>query len=313
MKTLLNTRTKIGRVAIIIIIGFFFYVPLEARPDSLLLQENSFFKAIRANQTDSYITFSQGFGNVEPLIFEGLIAPYFLLRTSKDSKWGATLSPAIMIRMYSEESFPVRTPSYIPEITFYHLLSSRNNKNVQYLFLNLVHHSNGQDGSFFNDDGTYNVRTGDFSTNFIELGMVFNKNIVPFTNTNEYFQTSVEYHVGLKNKDELNGRYSKFRWHNNFRIFRLPKYTNTNKLIMNRTPAVQTKIETTWMFGTINNASFFNLKERFNLSFTISYKPKFLSDVSLFANFYSGKDYYNMHFYRRISVFRVGLQAYSFK
>ncbi len=313
MKTLLGIKTGLKRVAIIIIIGCFFYAPLEASPDSLVQQENSFFKAIRANQTDSYITFSQGFGNVEPLIFEGLIAPYFLIRTSKDSRWGATLSPAILIRMYSEKSFPIRTPSYMPEITFYHQIGSRTDRNVKYLFLNLVHHSNGQDGSFFNEDGSYNVRSGDFSTNFIEFGMFLNKNIVPFTNTNEYFQTSLEYHIGMKHEDGLQGRYSKLRWHNNIRIFRFPWYNNSKKLIVNGMPSVQTKIETTWMFGDINNASFFNIKERFNFSFTIAYKPKFLSDVSFFLNFYSGQDYYNMHFYRRISVLRIGLQAYSFK
>jgi len=313
MKAFLNIQTTMKRVPILFVIVFFAHTSLFAQEDSLLLNENFFFKAIRANQADSYITFSQGFGNVEPLIFEALISPYFLLRTSKDSRWGATLSPAIMIRMYSEKSFPVRTPSYMPHITFYHQLSSRATESVKYIFLNLAHHSNGQDGNFLNEDGTYNVLSGDFSTNYVELGMFFNKNIVPFTNTNEYFQTSLEYHVGMNNKEELNGKYSKLRWHNNIRIFRFPSYSNSKKLVLDRAPAIQTRIETTWMFGNINDASFFNVKERLNFSFTIAYKPKFLSDVSLFANIYIGEDYYNMHFYRRISVFRIGLQAYSFK
>lgn len=313
MKAFLNIQTTMKRVAILFVIVFFAHTSLFAQEDSLLLNENFFFKAIRANQADSYITFSQGFGNVEPLIFEALISPYFLLRTSKDSRWGATLSPAIMIRMYSEKSFPVRTPSYMPHITFYHQLSSRAVENVKYLFLNIAHHSNGQDGEFFNKDGSYNVITGNFATNYLELGMFFNKNIVPFTNTNEYFQTSLEYHLDLGHEEELRGRYSNLRWHNNLRIFRFPSYKSYKKLILDKTPAIQTRIETTWMFGDFNNASFFNIKERLNFSFTIAYKPKFLSDVSLFANIYVGQDYYNMYFFRRISVFRIGLQAYSFK
>jgi hypothetical protein len=287
---------------------------LRAQTEDLHVTENSFFKTIRANQTDSYITFSQGIGNVEPLIFEALVAPYFLLRTSRDAKWGATLSPAILIRMYAEESFPVRTPSYMSEISFYHQLNKTGNETIKYLFLNLTHHSNGQDGNFFNEDGSFNTVSGDFSTNYLELGLFLNRNVVPFANTNEYVKTSLEYHIDVQRADELEGRYSFVRWHNHFRIFRFPGYEGgSKKLVFDKNPRVQTRIETTWLFGNINDASFFDLKERFNFSLTIAYRPKFLSDVSLFANFYSGEDYYNMHFYRQITVFRVGLQAYSFK
>jgi hypothetical protein len=243
-----------------------------------------------------------------------LVAPYFLLRTSRDAKWGATISSKIMIRMYAEESFPVRTPSYMPEISFYHQLNKSGDDKVKYLFLNLTHHSNGQDGDFFNEDGSINTVSGNFSTNYLELGLFLNQNVVPFSNTNEYFKTSIEYHLNVNRVDELEGRYSFVRWHNNFRIFRFPEYSNaTEKLMLDKNSAVQTRLETTWLFGDMNDASFFDLKERFNFSLTIAYRPKFLSDVSLFANFYSGEDYYNMHFYRRIKVFRVGLQAFSFK
>jgi hypothetical protein len=287
---------------------------LRAQTEDLQVTENSFFRTIRANQTDSYITFSQGIGNVEPLIFEALVAPYFLLRTSRDAKWGATISPAILIRMYAEESFPVRTPSYMPEISFYHQLNKTGNETIKYLFLNLTHHSNGQDGDFFNEDGSFNTVTGDFSTNYLELGLFLNQNVVPFSNTNEYFKTSLEYHFDVKRADELEGRYSFVRWHNNFRIFRFPGHEGGSpKLVFDKNPRVQTRLETTWLFGDINDASFFDLKERFNFSLTMAYRPKFLSDVSLFANFYNGEDYYNMYFFRRITVFRVGLQAYSFK
>lgn len=287
---------------------------LKAQTEDFQVTENSFFRTIRANQTDSYITFSQGIGNVEPLIFEGLIAPYFLLRTSRDAKWGATISPAILIRMYAEESVPVRTPSYMPEISFYHKLNKTGDAKVKYLFLNLAHHSNGQEGDFFNPDGSFNTVSGNFSTNYLELGLFLNQNVVPFSNTNEYFKTSLEYHLDVDRVEELEGRYSFIRWHNSFRIFRFFEYSNaTEKLAFDKNPAVQTRLETTWLFGNINDASFFDLKERFNFSLTIAYRPKYLSDVSLFANFYSGEDYYNIYFYRRITVFRVGFQAYSFK
>jgi hypothetical protein len=295
-------------------LGCFGLEPLEAQTNDSHIAENLFFRTIRANQTESYITFSQGIGNVEPLIFEGLVAPYFLLRTSRDAKWGATISPAILIRMYAENSLPVRTPSYMPEISFYHQLDNAEDENLKYVFLNLTHHSNGQEGDFFNEDGSFNTITGNFSTNYLELGFSLNKNVLPFYNTNEYFSSSLEYHIDADRVEEMVGRYGFVRWHNSLRVFRFPEYRNaTEKLVFDKNPAVQTRLETTWLFGNINDASSFDLRKRFNFSLTVAYRPRYLSDVSLFANFYSGEDYYNIYFFKRITVFRVGLQAYSFK
>lgn len=287
---------------------------VQAQPLDSIRVESNFFQSIRGNQVDSYITFGQGFGNLKPLIFEGLVSPYFLLRTSRNARWGATVSPAILIRMEAERSFPVRTPSYMPKITFYHQIS-RKSESVKYVFLTLMHHSNGQNGNFKNNDGTYNTQTGDFSTNLVEVGAFFNKTVLPFINTREYFKTSIEYHINAARSPELEGVYSFLRWHNNIRIFRFPLPKSTIKWLENKTdlPQVQSNIQTTWLFGEVNNASFFDLKERLNLSFTISFRPQALNDVSFFVNYYTGKDYYNMQFMRRIQVLRFGLQAYTLK
>ncbi len=274
-------------------------------------QESSFFQAVRANQKESYITFGGGVGNIEPLIFEGLVAPYFLLRTSGDAKWGATLSPVIYIRMYNEYSFPVRTPSYMPQITFYRMIGDENKRSLNYLFLNLVHHSNGQDDDFFNEDGSINTLSGDFSTDFLEVGAFFTQQLVPFSNTREYFKTSIEYHPDITRAKDLEGRYSFLRWNNSFRVFRF--FGSAESLKFEKTPRIQSTLKTTWMFGDINDSGFFDIGERFNISFTIAYRPRVLSDVSFFANFYSGKDYYNMQFDRRLTVFRFGLQAFAFR
>ncbi len=276
-------------------------------------KENGFFSSIRANQDDSYITFSQGIGNVEPLVFEALISPYFLLRTRDESRMGAVISSEIMIRMAAVESLPVRSPSYKPKLTIYSHLQSKDPSlyNYNYLFLTLAHYSNGQDGDFFNEDGTFNTISGDFSTNYFELGLFINKQIIPFTNTTEYFKTSLEYHIDFVRSEELEGRYSFIRWHNDFRIFRFP--ATGNQLRMEDNPRVQTTIKTTWLFGDISGADFFDVGERLNFSFNVAYRPKVLSDVSLFINIYTGEDYYNMQFGRQISVLRFGLQAYSFK
>jgi hypothetical protein len=273
--------------------------------------ENMFFKMIRTNHEESYITFSQGIGNVEPLIFEALAAPHFLIRTKTQGKWGATLSPMILIRMFAEESFPVKSPSYMPQITFYRQLDYLPREKVSYLFFKLAHHSNGQQADFFNEDGSLNKLNGDFATNFIELGAFFNKKFIQTDHSGEYFKTSFEYHINYHRSEELAGIYSFFRWHNDFRLFHIPNNRELNKL--NTNPKFQTTLKTTWLFGDINNASSFNLKERLNVSLTLNYHPDVLKDISLFIDLYSGEDYYNMQFDRRIQVLRFGIQAYTFK
>ena len=299
---------------VLLLSGLFFTgAEISAQWRDSIRTENKFFQSIRANHIESYVTFGQGFGNLESLIFEGLISPYFLIRTNKDARWGATISPAILIRMEAKESFPVQAPSYMPNFTFYHHLAESKAEN-QYLFLTLKHHSNGQYNNFFNDDGTVNTRTGDFSTNLLEVGLFFNKSVLAVPNTSEYFRSSVEYHLDIGRSKELEGRYSFLRWHNSFRIFRFLSTKTSGKEVGNLySPTVQTRLETTWMFGDINNAAFFNLEERLNFSLWMSYRPRVLNDVGLFANLYTGKDYYNMQFDRRIWVLRIGLMAYSIK
>lgn len=267
-------------------------------------EEAMFFQSIRANQDESYITFGQGIGNLEPLVFEARINPYFLLRTKDNSKWGATLSTNILLRMYAEESLPVRSPSYMPNVIFYRLIDQNIERN-NYLFLKISHHSNGQEGNFFNDDGSLNLFDGSFSTNYLELGLFLNEKLVPLRHFHKYFRTSFEYHFNIDRSPELEGMYSFYRWNNAFRIFRFPVGGNNQY--------IQSKIETTWLFGTLNDANLFDLSKRLNFSFTLNYHPKVLTDVSLFANFYSGMDYYNMHFSRRLTVFRIGIQAFTLK
>lgn len=281
--------------------------------------ESSFFSAIRANQNESTITFTQGFGNLDPLIFEAVIEPYFLIRTSRDAVWGATLSPAMKLRMYAEESLPVRTPSYMPHITFYHHLTHDNPDRLQlsYLFLTLAHHSNGQEDEFYTEDGSINYASGNFSTNYFEFGYFFNPQVLPFQNTNEYFKTSVEIHPGIDTNDELKGRYGFVRWHNRLKIYRFSwkrwlRHAEQKTISNSKIPMWNAVFETSWIFGNKDGAKVFEFSKRLNLMAKIAYKPPKIHDVSFFIKLYSGEDYYNIYFARRISYIQVGLQAFAF-
>ncbi|QFZ55720.1 hypothetical protein FEZ18_13370 [Oceanihabitans sp. IOP_32] len=254
------------------------------------------------NQSDSYITFPTDIGNLDPLMFEANINPSFVIRKRKDSKLVALLKPQITIRMYNEESYPVRTPSYIPQISVYYLANKNKSLNYAVLFGKIAHHSNGQDGNFYKDDNTINLQTGNFATNFMEFGFIK----TAYSNRIKALKTmksSIEIHPKSWMIPELKGKYSALRWHNSFTSFKFP-LTNSHSDRAN----FSLKAETTLMLDNYKDLETFDL-DRFNASLTFYYHPKFLEDIGLFVQLYHGMDYYNIYFNHQISVIRFGIMT----
>lgn len=258
----------------------------------------------QVNQGNSYITFPGDIGNIEPLWFEGNVIPNFYLRQSQDSRLMGVLTPQIIIRMYQEESFPVRTPSYMPQLTVYYRLTELYKTPGLNLFGRVAHHSNGQDGDFFLENGSLNLKSGDFSTNFLEFGLIAT-NLNTRFNAYQFFNTSFEVHPKGFIQEELMGIYSRYRLHNSFSIFKLNSGSSSSN---GQRPAISLKGETTWMFGDYNQLDAFS-GERLNLSLTFYYHPKFLEDIGLFVQYYHGSDYYNMYFDHRLDVIRFGFMT----
>ncbi|HCO84534.1 MAG TPA: hypothetical protein DIT95_13495, partial [Arenibacter sp.] len=92
-------------------------------------------KIAQVNQGDSFITFPTDIGNLEPLMFEANVNPSFVVRKRKDSRLMAVLTAQITIRMYNEESYPVKTPSYIPQISAYYLVGAKNSADRSTIFV----------------------------------------------------------------------------------------------------------------------------------------------------------------------------------
>ncbi|MFD2915765.1 hypothetical protein [Psychroserpens luteus] len=254
------------------------------------------------NQSDSYITFPTDIGNIEPLMFEANVNPSFVIRKRKDSKLMAILKPQITIRMYNEESYPVRTPSYIPQISLYYLANKYEALNYLVFFGKIAHHSNGQDGDFYNDDNTINLQTGNFATNFFELGFLK----TGYSNQLKAIKTlksSIEIHPKSWMSKELKGKYSGLRWHNSFTSFKFP-LTDSHSDRAN----FSLKAEATLMLDNYNDLDVFDF-DRFNVSVTFYYHPKFLEDIGLFVQFYHGMDYYNIYFEHQLSIIRFGIMT----
>ncbi len=256
------------------------------------------------NQGNSYITFPADIGNIEPLWFEANLSPGFYIRKSRNSRLIGVLTPQIIIRMYQERSFPIRTPSYIPQITAYYLMSADNDKNALSIFGKIAHHSNGQDGDFYLENGKTNLLSGDFATNYFEAGIIKTSFISRF-DAYQFLKTSLEVHPRTWSVGPLAGRYSTVRWHNTILFFKLPVTENKN---IRQKAQVSLKAETTWMFGRVKGWDDFSSK-RLNIKLTVYYHPTFLEDIGLFAQIYHGMDYYNIYFNHQLKVIRFGLMT----
>ncbi len=300
MTQMLNRNKNIVRVFIAILLLL---------PFSLYAQETSakrvkLKKIAQVNDGNSYFTFLGGIGNIESLWFEGNIIPQFLLRVSENSKLMGVITPQIIIRMYQAESFPVRTPSYMPKITLYWLFIEKGYTDNWTLFGRIAHHSNGQEGDFYLDNGTINFKSGNFSTNFVELGLIkthYNSE----KNLAQFFRTSFEAHLTKLADPDLRGLYSFYRWHFMFSLFKLPtKAIERN----NRKSNFSLEGKLTWMFGEVKNWKAVSF-DRISASIRFFYHPQFLEDVGLFVQFYHGPDYYNIYFTHKLNVIRFGIMT----
>lgn len=276
--------------------------PAQGITDSL--PQFNLAKIAQVNQGDSFITFPTDIGNLEPLMFEANVNPSFVVRKRKDSRLMAVLTAQITIRMYNEDSYPVKTPSYIPQISAYYLVGAKNSADQSTIFVKMGHHSNGQDGSFYDADGNINLQAGNFATNFFEMGWVktdYSSNL----KAEKIFKTSLEVHPRSWMLQELHGQYSGLRWHNSFLAYKLPLKMGPRGSIKAN---FSLKAETIWSLDSLNDWDTFNIK-RLNASLTFYYHPKFLEDIGFFVRYYHGMDYYNIYFQHRLDVVRFGIMT----
>jgi hypothetical protein len=257
----------------------------------------------QVNQGNSYITFPTDIGNMEPLMFEGNVIPNFMIRHNKKSRLIGVLTPQIIIRMYNEFSLPVKTPSYIPQVTAYYLIGNRKQSELLTVFGRLAHHSNGQNDDLILEDGSINYNSGDFSTNYLEIGGIITS-LNKKTNAVRFLKTSFEYHPENSVHKLLGGHFSRYKWHNEFSAFKLPKEAETNK----QKATISLDFKTTWLFGDFAGTPNFSF-DRLQASLTFSYYPKFLEEIGLFVQLYNGKDYYNVYFDENRSMIRFGIMT----
>lgn len=299
--------------AAIFLISFMLLLGInKVYPQAKPLGKADLKKDIAANHNRSYITALEGFGNLEPLLFEANLAPYYLIRLREEYHAAIELSPQVAFRMYREESFPIRTPSYMPRVTFYRNLHKLNTSSRSVTsFLSVVHHSNGQNGDFYNEDGSINTGNGNFATNYLELGAFLIQQNPETSNRHRVYKSYLEYHFA--SDTSLQGLYGTFRLNFEFQyIHHLSSSGNDDKKEYEKHRIRQT-LEAGWILAGLDYVDAVNLKERLLFKYTVSYHPRIAEDMSFFIQYYYGQDNYNIFFDRNISVLRFGLMSDQLK
>lgn len=238
---------------------------------------------------DSYISYPMG----ENLVFEGQIAPnYTVLQWgSKNSVFSGNVSvtPKVIMKMYRTRSSPVKTPSYMPKITFQAVWKS--DAVDIFPFIIISHHSNGQGGETFTMNSeqltVINKESGSFATNFIQSGYFFS---LPGFDKH-FLGISYEHHpvhgwwFGID--PAIQGLYSRKRMHYGYKYL-----GDIWQLDLDYTDLLD-KPE-----GTPRGVFQATAKLK---------SPVFKKSMWLFASYYQGQDYYNINFTNSIRQFKTGI------
>jgi hypothetical protein len=224
------------------------------------------------------------------LLFEANIAPPFYIALTP--RWALVLTPKVILRQFAEGSQPVKTPSYMPRAAFYRWWAR--DEDAEFLSLMFSHHSNGQGGDHRDPvTGRLNHENGNFSTNFFDLTY---QRSVRVRGVESTLRGSIEWHIpGMYDPDEMRD-YSKLRIYGSTGIAVSRPKTGKNE----------------WTAGAMlgylagDVAPRFEGLDRFQLWLTLGWAPSRRSDLSVFANYFNGQDYYNNYYDQRLSVFRIG-------
>jgi hypothetical protein len=197
--------------------------------------------------------------------------------------------------MFATQSAPVSTPSYMPRLTTFFWFEEAATGPSAYFSAAFLHHSNGQSGEFYNDDGSHNHASGSFGTNYFEFAAYPN-----FWKDSSFGWGSIvlEWHPRLFENSELRSTYGNLRLRFATTFYsKLGSYDSDLSLGMT---AILTEMQKP------TNAS--TVFARFPIAVKYAVRPPSI-DVGLYAAYYQGQDYYNIWYDRFISVVQIGISG----
>ncbi|MDB5272123.1 MAG: hypothetical protein JWO58_490 [Chitinophagaceae bacterium] len=290
----------------------------EEKKDTLTHEK--FITMVNFNRDQSYITFSQGFGNLEPLIFEGKLSPSYFL-SNKGRRWALMANPQVQIRMLNKESYPIRVPSYRLYLTFFRGIDFWNRgilKNFLYddalWFVSVAHHSNGQEGNTYDSTGHLDIDRGNFATNFIQFGLASYSSLPMGHTYNSLRQIKVHMEIHPTAfpvdwyDDDLKGQYGFYRLFVTYSLLGIRRKENINWMT-NFLRHSSFEIQTGWIFDDLRGYDAVDVEHRLIVDMNYKYYPDWISEFAFFVRYYYGQDYYNIHYETQLSVLSFGLTS----
>lgn len=282
-------------------------------------------RLIEMNTEPSYLCFFPAdVSNVENIssseIFEaGIDLPIniFGLHPSKNYNQYLIFVAKTNFRMYREYSSPIKTPSIMPRGIYYFWWNSLNRSlspyiDFMYFSFMVSHHSNGQSSGFYTADGRVNTSSGNFSTNFAELSMSV------ITLDNLWINTAFRAHLkNVNREDELSGQYEtskvilslrKFFFSYSLQVFGSVGYITTGRDYI-QTPEIETLDHPAIEGIRARTRDNFSYQAQVQWRIPCFWRLCFQEDISLFAKYDYGYDYYNIHFQEKINRIQFGISG----
>jgi hypothetical protein len=259
-------------------------------------------------------TFGNEYGGPIPTQLVADLTGNFVLFATPKSRFAFIFNPRVKLRLLATQGAPVKSPSYMPGGTLYFRLN-RNDHEPSFMSLSYSHHSNGVRGPTLNPNGTFNLDSGKFTTNFYTIAYTNGKrvdrgNII----TNRYQTLGLELHAGLINlgvAEALKGQYGFVRlngtWMYNLARAR-PNPIDRAKTNYNNWMRMQ--VEFQYIMDDYANYAITNVSKRLNIAAIYYYQFPFMQNVALMAGGgRRGQDDYNIFFQNSYWYLTAGVAA----
>jgi hypothetical protein len=259
-------------------------------------------------------TFGNEYGEPDKTMLTSDLVANFVLVNSPKLPFFVVAEPEISVRLFSAFGAPVKSPSYMPGLAVYFRI---NNDIYHPKFFSVAynHHSNGTEGPTANPNGSINVDSGKFTTNFYTFlyhtGTRTDKeNLI----INDYKSAGLELHaalIGLGYAHALEGRYGWVRVRGNWLYSLAKKYSDAidpDKKIFGDWMHMQFDFE--YIMDKYSNYDFVDYKKRLNVTLKYYYQLPFMQNVAfMVGGGYRGQDEYNIYFQDSYAYMTVGLAA----
>jgi|GEM_PF-1557570 len=297
----------------------------DTAPESLYEMKH----LIELTQEPTYITLGGGLnyggeGRFSNQIFEANLKQSFhwmdnpQALQAKGYNGFLTVDMKLRLRMLSSYSAPVRTPSFMPRLLYYFWLDDQvpEASDKIYYSLMLSHHSNGQEGAFYNPDGTLNTKSGNFSTNYLQLAYyrLWGERHEP-----DWSSFSLDWHPGFGREKGLKGQYEELKLNYTMRTgaLEVAGYLDRGTLT-NQSAISYTLLGRRWVVAP--NAKAPNIPpvktkpwDNIQFSTAFNYRVPGWEDIRLYLKYDYGYDYYNIHFRERLNRIQFGFSGDSFQ